>query len=348
MSIYASISARGVLRLSLIAVVAAGCGRSPGLQEFEGRPGMQRFLMQFPCDAEPGDDADRQTLAALLKGASTFENEVHDCQRLVESGQFGPLIGIFPHPGELSTIDETSTGPLSVATIFSWGDASGDPTYAPLGIQGDWNCLWVRRDGPDSDWEAAIIENTSDTTCVGSPPPANLWPLEVRASRPANPQDSIPKTARWRWDSEDHYIGIYGGKEWWSVGPDGFQPTEPDVFTGPPHEVIPGYFDEQHLALPSGGDLVPGPWGKISPSPALLANGKNSGWWTTPRGVARLEVADPPGPYEDKFNLQLQGTIWRSQIRLHLTDPTPPDPAWSGWYRRPDGSEETDERPFHS
>ena len=101
-------------------------------------------LADYPCDRDrtPPDE-----VVEDATGGPTYENEVHDCQRLVVDADpgpsferaFGPLVAIYPIDGAM----DRDTGPVQVtafANIYNWGTGSGDTlSYAPLGISPGWN-----------------------------------------------------------------------------------------------------------------------------------------------------------------------------------------------------------------
>jgi hypothetical protein len=242
-----------------------------------------------PCDSVP--QTARATQA--LTGDTTYENEIHDCQRLVFSGEgqlsFGPLVGIFPIDAAMADPDTAFRQGRVVASIFNWGSREdsevGRTPYEQLGLQGEWHCLWLRNEARGT-WSAAITTAESapcgDEQNTERPDWGALSVAEIRhAAAPGGaPGSSVyPRTARWGWDSVNaaHYIGIKCGDAWCAVGARGFQKRERDVLTGPIERTIPGWYDEQHLAVtesvPGGpARLRPGPWATIYPAPGLRAS----------------------------------------------------------------------------
>ncbi|MBW3554892.1 MAG: hypothetical protein KY466_15380 [Gemmatimonadetes bacterium] len=127
-----------------------------------------------------------------------------------------------------------------------------------------------------------------------------------------------PATARWGWDSGRgvHYIGIKCGAAWCALGPDGFRPRETTLGGGGVHEV-PGWYDDQHLAIPDGnGGLVPGPWGKIEPARNLGALRVES-FAAQPQIVAFVTLT---GTREELAHYESTWNLRRGRNRLLLSN----------------------------
>lgn len=222
----------------------AGCARASLEEKVD-------LIRSYPCD-----DADHlpPETAALLADTNTVHNEVHDCQRLVvvsREGQleFGPLVGIFPIlSGPVSTGDDWNV----IATVFNWKEEN----YRPLGIRPGWSCLVMKGD-------SAEIRPASDRCAEASF--AGFDPVTLTVVR--TDHDDVPMTARWGWDdtTSTHYIGMPcpGSDAWCEIGALDVQPQEWIEGT------VPGWYDQQHLAVKVGSDLRPGPWATIFPAPGL-------------------------------------------------------------------------------
>ncbi|HUF12347.1 MAG TPA: hypothetical protein VMN78_04540 [Longimicrobiales bacterium] len=259
-------------------------------------------IAESPCDSVI---APAPEVVVALTGGTTFEHEIHDCQRLVlatwtegsdtPSLSFGPLVGIFPLDEAMALRDPSDfAGGRTVATIFNWGGFrfEDEPiVYAPLGIAPGWSCLWLRHDD-DTGWQAAI--QPADTGCATLSDTTHVvWNLDVEPDTfalaemvapvgmdsirmvPPEPQipaettdDPYPPTARWGWDegTHSHYIGIRCGRKWCSIGQHLFDVRDHESSPNP-RLAIPGWYDEEHLAVAGpDGQLIPGPWATIRPT----------------------------------------------------------------------------------
>lgn len=305
-------------------------------------------------------EAGRQTLMVpdqrvviALTGGTTYENEVHDCQRLVTSSgerlAFGPLVGLMPLDQAMDSAitDADFTAGLPVATIFNWGDFVGDEVaYEPLGIKDGWSCLFLRQFGQD-DWRAAVLVNPDDDTpCYRHEAPADAAPYTLAVQRLTYPGAVMPPTARWGFDhgSNEHTMGVKCGSAWCTI-------SRPDVVNGAPvwtlpsvdlsgadpRTSIPGYSDAQHLAVYVHGVLEPGPWGEIAPASGFFQRAMSQigdhqtdyfdADFKVGLAVADLMLRDPHpiegfGPYQDKFGLY-QG---RSTLSIQTRGPLPDTP----------------------
>lgn len=233
-----------------------------------GYPRVVGGMIQFDS-LTPHETPAPQVIWALTQG-NTFENEVHDCQRLVfvtaADSSFGPLVGVVPLDSAMILPDGAFSSGRVVATVHNWGDTVGNAQpYDTLDIGDGWNCLWLRHDGSGR-WSAAMTPDDSIPCFDRASPAASLYVLDVQR---ATHEDSIPKTARIGWDAVAavHTIGVKCGDEWCWVGPPEIFEDDQVQLVGPAHTTIPGYFDEQHLAVPdSNGGFVPGPYARVSPT----------------------------------------------------------------------------------
>lgn len=324
---------RSVALSMLLGSLAVACGDPPPILPpapdgpgagFVFPPGdsTERLIRLSPCDSIPPV----QLAVLALTGGHTFENEIHDCQRLAlrtgaGSLAYGPLTGVFPLDAAMALQDDTEfgSGPVVVATIFNWDARAALGEYLPLNIRGYWSCLWLRRDS--TTWQGAIRGTDVPCDSANAPPPG-AWVLAVQR---ANPGGDLPPTARWGWATDStHYIGIKCGTAWCSVGQAGFKPVASSV------GLEPGWYDEQHIAVEQGGVLVPGPWAVIYPSDSLIAlravtdTARLRVIFESPLHVATIEVigADSAAvsPYGRKFNLEFEGGVGTSDILLQLAD----------------------------
>lgn len=264
-----------------------------------------------------------------LTGGPTFENEVHDCQRLVlvtgSALAFGPLVGLLPLDGAMALTDLDFSGGVAAATVYNWGDFHGKPeAYAPLGIDPGRNCLWLRRD-TETSWRAALVALPTGPCSTQSRPATSAYTLDVQRALHAGP---MPRTARWEWDEADatHVMGIKCGSAWCRVGRAALWQADTVHLAGNAQATIPGYFDEQHLAVPDGsGGIIPGPVGVLTPTATFFTLAQNQAnsptdvmgpAFATGLEVATLTLADAtattPPTYEAKWGLR------QGPITLHL------------------------------
>lgn len=220
----------------------------------------------------PAQTPDPAVVRALTEGYS-FENEVHDCQRLVVSEnrqlRFGPLIGLLPLDGAMELSDSGLARGQALATVYNWGGLQDEPeAYGSLSIEDGWNCLWLRN--TSSGWRASVTAQPSGSSraCFDLAPPASDSAYTLDVLRVFH-GDSIPKTARWDWDEtmSTHLMGIKCGSAWCLIGPPDSWPTDSVQLTGVSASTAPGYIDEQHLPVSDGdGGMKPGPIGRVTPT----------------------------------------------------------------------------------
>jgi hypothetical protein len=296
------------------------------------------YLADNPCDSV--DEYPPEAVLALT-GGTTFEHEVHDCQRLVlvsPDTVFGPLVGVFPLDGAMAMDRQEFSTARVVATIYNWGDFEReDMRYTPLGINPGWQCLWMRaiNDAPTG-WHVFIAPASGGKPCMAQSNPTHTVPapalLHVHEQGVGAGLNSawLPLTARWGWDEEDgvHYIGIRCGAAWCTIGPPGYEPRAWPTPTAANYwEVLPGWSDAQHLAVEdasSANGTRPGPWGTIRPTQRLAALD-----WTAPQEVAVIALQtglDPAGfaAYQQKFDLSADGSgslslVFASNVSVQAT-----------------------------
>jgi hypothetical protein len=318
------------------ALVLAACPPPPppAAPEFQIQSLAQQIQLS-PCDSVPPPPVAVQALT----GGDTYENEVHDCQRLVLStfagDAFGPLVGIFPLDSAMRLPAQGFAGGRIAASIYSWGTIDNQlQGYPALQIEPGWQCLWLRYERET--WAAAVTPvGQAPCQSPGLHPDPNYAFLEVRQlvheSAEAADPGFYPPTARWAWDSSQskHYIGIKCGTGWCVIGERGFTPRESQPLRGAKERSVPGWYDEQHLAIPDPANpavLRPGPWGTIYPisdlasiTPARFARGLV---------VAYMDIVEEPrhpgglAYYTQKFYLETAGTIGEGSIALSVTGQT--------------------------
>jgi hypothetical protein len=190
-----------------------------------------------------------------------------------------------------ATASSGVTSALSYAEIYSWGG-----TYAPLGIEPGFNCLYMFKES--GRLRARMIPVASrDSACVQritNPIAVTEGKELVVLSDPSNPMDGaadrdFPSVARWDWDAQNmkQYIGIKCDvANWCAVGDSDLVPSAQQA-ESPPADPIPneapsqaeqgrvfrikGWYDSQRLAV-LGQDGKPRPgriWGRIFPHPML-------------------------------------------------------------------------------
>ncbi len=244
--------------------------------------------------------------------------EFHDCQRLLNGGDYGPLVAIFAAE-TLAVADAlagiTPTLGLAVATIFNH-----DSRYDALGIAQYFNCLYLFADPSGGGYVARMIGWANELcppTSVGIESGVQLRVVVSQHSA----YDSVPPVARWDWGDGQQLIGIKCGDSWCTIGPTGAWAAMPAK--SPPTAAsadvartfsVKGYHDQQRLAPPTGQDYdhakAPGPgdWtqptnilGTIVPVPQVgkITSDAFDGEWTKV-ATAYLE-GDPAGGYAEKY-----------------------------------------------
>ena len=249
------------LGLALCLACAAPSPPQPGSDD-----PLVALIQQHPCDGGTETPAE---VARALRTDDTYENELHDCQRLVDGGRYGPLVGLFPQDSVVRLAAFPAGGAV-VAALYNWGDWKyRDRAYDPLRIPPRLSCLWLERaDG--GDWSAVLLA-PEIAGCAGASPstsPVIFDELDVHAVA-APGGAAMPASARWDWDADrgEHLIGVRCGRSWCYVGRTGFQ--------APTVSQTPGLYDRQHVAvrpslrLPWTPPLRPGPLATIEPAPGL-------------------------------------------------------------------------------
>lgn len=295
----------------------------------------------------PEPTPDPVVVEGVTQGSS-YENEVHDCQRLVRiagaDSSFGPLVGILPLDSAMALEDTAFDDGVPVATVYNWGDFHGNALpYSPLSVGPGWNCLWLRRNSATS-WSAAITPDAPDACFARTAPASGDYTLDVLR---ALHTDTIPRTARWGWDALTmvHHIGVKCGSAWCWVAPSfGLDWVE---LSGPPHTTIPGYFDEQHLAVPEGTDsITPGPYARVTPTDLFFAASLEQHrqprieimrtFFQTDQPVAEIEIPGLSGATPAPYATRWGGTARPVTMTMGVNPVGNPIPRSS--FIRPDGS----------
>ena len=292
-------AATSIFALS-IATALITCGKEPQRRTLAWR---------FQCP----EDSVRIELVSTTNGLDTVQDtivriplsdpvsnvpEYHDCQRFIDSSQYGSTYAIFA-AFRLDTVSGGTAVP--VATIYT-----PDGTYGALGIKPGFNCLVLSK--ASSSWKAMMVprgqgEAAADCAAGSSTTgqPLDVLPQHLPPELGFGPSD-FPAAARWDWDSvhATQYIGIRCGSEWCEVGAKGFRPSRPyegsDLsFEGVPNAAmtakirqrvqrIKGWYDTQQLASGSGATQAPSSVnGVLIPSPLL----DQVNWRTHPLEVYR-------------------------------------------------------------
>lgn len=260
-----------------------------------------------------------------LIGPKTNVPEFHDCQKLlVNSGRtYGPLVAIFA-AYDLERLEfrldslfhEDSTKKLALAggLILNLGD-----DYPALKIKTGFSCLYLWKRFDDRLWQAKVVwVDTKEDLCLtpinwDTLPGANL---QVRRDAPSGFKldRHYPATARWDWDSTttEQHMGIRCGVGWCNVGNVGFRPSPPYLRGSPAFskraqvQRIKGWYDEQHLAVPTDAGetlFVRGPVkGTLIPDTSLGQRTLNSytGRWLP---IAYIAMSGHSPYYIKKLNL---------------------------------------------
>ena len=230
------------------------------------------------------------TVALALHGDDTLEREIHDCQRMIVRGEFGPLVGVFPYAPSMSLDNDDFAVWTIVAMVYNWGWRDGrTDAYGPLAVEPrSLYCLLLLN--RNQKWYGAMAP--AEHGCI----PHSGVALHVTAQDYAGPDNVdralvFPPTARFRWHqrAEAYAIGVKCGTQWCTVGTQGATAGLP-ALSGHVLGVVPGYFDEQPLAvyIAAKDTLVPGPMGRIYPSSQLA---RWNGPTATPDWAAMREYA---------------------------------------------------------
>lgn len=265
---------RTVVGLALAALGwAAACGDDTEALPEEGAPSAE--ILQSMVEGRrdcPGHSGVKvfsgngdSTMFSVLSVPKeiTLVPEFHDCQRLLigTKTSYGPTVGVFA-----SNDLAMPSGPrFPVAEIVNFDAVP----YSSLGIEKNFNCLYMFRDDTATNGIAARMVPVGDdeTKCLleydvtmgGTP----LLVVPYTPEEPLNWED-IPRVARWEWNpgTQTQYIGIRCDLQWCEVGPNGFSSSgdhKPDFNDKKEKRTfwIKGWYDEQNLAVRQGNYLKP-------------------------------------------------------------------------------------------
>lgn len=305
-------------------------------------PGHPFALELAPAEHEPGGT--RVLSSQGLAGPRAAITEVQDCQRLVERDpddnlRFGPLAALFASDQLATQFDAPpgATGTFgdqrAAAQVYSNGP------YSPLGIGKGSSCLYISKIiRPATGTTPATVAYTArmepaftDDACLSNPAGAEGRNLEVRVvSPPGVTDEDLPVAARWAGGGRmgDHYISLRCGNAWCEVGDPGFV-SEHTVLpelnwseAGYPDSdlrdqaaarirAIPGWFDQQHLAVrrvdPNTGKrtLVPSPVrATLVPHPLLATLNADTDFEHDWVEVANVWLPEAVEGYAEKMNFK--------------------------------------------
>ncbi len=283
-----------ILAASAIGIVACGGDR-------RSARGPLGLAVQAPVAEECPQDS------IPLSGSITHVVGFHDCQRFVRGTSYDSVYAIFAS-AQLATVasrvQSAGGAGIPAAEIYSRGG-----TYEPLGIEPGYNCLYFFE--PAGQLRAKTVPlGPSTAVCddpLADPGAARGKELEVRQVTVAGLADAdYPPVTRWQSDPVNlgQYIGIKCGAAWCEVGNTGFK-SESALLAGTGRTYsVPGWYDEQVLAVPAAdGSLRPsGVRAAIYPAADLGQHNDAadfSGRWVQAATVV-LEARSPD--YESKLN----------------------------------------------
>lgn len=232
----------------------------------------------------------------------------------------------------VATIGPPTTSSLPAAEIYTYGP--GDTT---LGIGPNFSCLYLYFKS-NGHLTAKMVQvptlGPSQKACFGAVNPVTASGKTLSVIRTGGFKASdYPAVARWDWDpvNKHQYVGIKCGSAWCEIGAPGHRPfTTSGPYSSPSGTSaavarvvgIKGWYDEQFLAVPGAGHMIPsGAKGTVIPDPKLYERRKSdfSGGWVPVAHVAvALDPAEGAGSagnyYKQKFNF----------------DPVPVQPSLTG------------------
>jgi hypothetical protein len=274
-------------------------------------------------DVCPNEDERSLRASTPVSSAVQRIHEYHDCQRLIESGHYTALSGIFAHKN-VDTLQrwEDFRGGRLAAVIVSFVTKGRAMPYASLGLAPGVSCLLLRATARD-EWEARIINqpepliapdrsrhygDCADSLTWRDAPSSPAHPLVVRVQHGVDMmrRPIAPPVARWDWDARHglNYIGVKcDSATWCEIGPPDFVPSAPQYLANTQSQIFKGYYDEQFLA-DSGGQTVSTVFGRIMPGPHLrdvhLMHHNVPQWYHT-SSIAFFERASTPSHTFDKY-----------------------------------------------
>ena len=228
-----------------------------------------------------------------VPGPQTDVPEFNDCQRILirssEALSYGPLMAVFAsyHLKDLTlpkgTQAEAGARIFAAVEVLNYSRAFYYPT---LGIGPYFNCLYIYGIGTQLHAKMRYVgaeeERCADTFSPSGVPGTELSVTATNAGYFNAPTD-FPAVARWDWDDAHgvQYIGVRCGEAWCEVGPSVVgNPTVPAFTASFPYvpastsnmssqsgvnggskedrvRAIKGWYDQQYLAIQSGGVATP-------------------------------------------------------------------------------------------
>lgn len=208
----------------------------------------------------------------------------------------------------LASVTVTATA-VPVALIYSYGGR-----YHPLAIESGFNCLYLyHASGDTMAWKAKMVPVVLEKDCFANVDPNAVTGSElfVRRSAPEGYSGiDYPPVGRWDQDpiTGRYYASLRCSAAWCEIGPRAFVSSA--GYTPAPGSAqhtrvvaIKGWYDEQHLAFPSGSDLMPSDvMGTAFPDPMidkLTLEDFDATQWIP---VAYTVLSAGPTPYKEKLN----------------------------------------------
>jgi hypothetical protein len=229
--------------------------------------------------------------------------QYHDQQRLSKGNEpYGPVAMVFALDHVVSREhNHFDAGYRNVAVAYvKTSDSPGNSltaTYRNLGLRDSITCIYLRhrhQTGRKDWWEAATAPPQGDE-CTGTTEVS----LDVRHIEPYSDPAAYPPVARF---VESHgrrpMIGIRCATGWCFIGANRFADILPPIHAGLPGAglgrewTVPGWFDEQHLAVKDGNRLHPRFRLSIVPTEDL-ANADEAAY-ARPSGVHVATIIVPP------------------------------------------------------
>ena len=225
-------------------------------------------------------------------------HEFHDCQRLINNGQYESLIGIFAHANveDFDRKSEWREGQLA-AVIINFKTKGNNTAYAPLALQPGTNCLILKYNRPrgsiPESWSAAVIQplaidnNATYGDCDDELTWSNVttsnttYDVKVQSAYAPDGGSEAPPVGRWDWDPvlRRNYMGVRCGLNWWcEIGLPGFT-TSTALKTTDGRDIFKGFYDEQFLANENG--QLSNIWGTLTPGADAIIQDKikRDGQW---------------------------------------------------------------------
>lgn len=257
-----------------------------------------------------------------LVGAATNIPEFNDCQQLITGrNEYGPVVAVFARQADFPANPDSLRFYL-VAVVHNFGTlASGNVPYPPLRLHPGFSCVYLPLSGPIT--RAHVVGIGDNFECLAEIPAPATANLQARVV-PTKPGDSIPRAARWEWDTRHRtqYIGVACLNRWCEIGRPGFASAPPPplgwLTAAPPPGVtinqdvvhrVRGYFDTQTLAQPAATPTATAPVtlsnavGYIFPAPNLgsLNRKRDFEKW---RYVSTMIISQDHPKYNQMFGMR--------------------------------------------